>query len=170
MIHILRAVSYVALLTYLASAVSVSFATCMPRDLFLGVVLAGVTFLIIIGYGNALAHKDPIPVDSTFWISTTAFYIACASFVVSRSYDRLFRHLVTSCTRFRDAFIPQYEPYLALDSVGGLSFVALTIWMPIASILSLIVFLTLLSQRRLENQYAIIEPTAEQEDGTSNGR
>ena len=140
----------------------------MPGDSFSGVVLAGVTFLIIIGYGNTLAHKDPIPVDSTFWISTILFYIACSSFVVSRSYDGLFRDLVKSFTRFHDAFIPQYEQYLALGSVGGLSFVALTIWMPVASILSLIVFLTLLSQQRLGSQGAIIEPTAEQ-DGTSNG-
>ena len=161
LIHILRSVSYVTLLPYLASASSASYATCMPGDSFSGVVLAGVTFLIIIGYGNTLAHKDPIPVDSTFWISTILFYIACPSFFVSRSYDGFFRHLVTSCTQFLDAFIPQYEPYLALGSVGGLSFLALTIWMPVASILSLIVFLTLLSQRRLANQCALMEPTTE---------
>ena len=75
---------------------------------------------------------------------------------------------MTSFTRFHDAFIPQYEQYLALGSVGGLSFVALTVWMPAAGIVSLIVFLTLLSQRRLMNQRAIMEPTAEQ-DAPSNG-
>ena len=168
LIHILRAVSYVALLPYLASAVSASFATCMPRDSFSGVVLAGVTFLIIIGYGNTLAQKDPIPVDSTFWVSTTVFYIAFASFVVSRSYDRFFTRLETSCTQFRDAFIPHFEPYLALGSVGGLSFMALAIWMPVASVLSLIVFANLLGQRRRENQCAIIKAIAEQ-DAPSNG-
>ena len=168
LIQILRFVSYVTLLPYLASAMSASFATCLPGDSFSGFVLAGVTFLIIIGYGNTLAHNDPIPADSTFWISTIFFYIVCASLVVNRSYDGFFRNLMTSFTRFHDAFIPQYEQYLALGSVGGLSFVALTVWMPAASILSLIVFLTLLSQRRLMNQRAILEPTAEQ-DAPSNG-
>ena len=136
----------------------------MPGDSFSGVVLAGVTFLIIIGYGNTLARKDPIPVDFTFWISTTLFYIVCASFIVIRSYDGFFKHLVTSGTQLRDAFIPQYEPYLALGAVGRMSFISLTIWMPVASILSLIAFLTLLRERRLENQSTITEPT-EAEDG-----
>jgi uncharacterized membrane protein len=140
----------------------------MPGDSFSGVVLAGITFLIIIGYGNTLARKNPIPVDLTFWISTTLFYIVCASFIVSRSYEGFFKHLVTISTQLRDAFIPQYEPYLALGAIGRMSFVSLTIWMPVASILSLIVFLTLLRQRRPENQSTITEPTAEQ-DGTSNG-
>ncbi len=148
LIHILRSVSYVTLLPYLASAKSASFATCMPGDSFSGVVLAGVTFLIIIGYSKTLAQKSPNPVDATFWISTIVFYIACSSFVVIRTYDGFSGSMERSFTGFRDAFIPYFEPYIALGAVGGLSFLALTIWMPVASILSLIVFANLLCQRR----------------------
>ena len=136
------------LLPYLASAMGASFATCMPGDSFSGVVLAGLTFLIIIGYSNTLAQKSPDPVDSTFWISTIVFYIACSSMVVIRSFDGFSASLERSFTGFRDAFIPHFEPYLALSGIGGLSFVALAIWMPVASILSLIVFANLLCQRR----------------------
>lgn len=120
----------------------------MPGDSFSGVVLAGVSFLIIIGYSNILAQKSPNPVDTTFWISTIVFYIACSTFVVIRSYDRFSGSMERNFTGFRDAFIPHFEPYLALGAVGGLTFLALTIWMPVASILSLIVFANLWCQRR----------------------
>jgi hypothetical protein len=48
------------------------------------------------------------------------------------------------------SFMPHFEPHLALNAVGGLLFVAIAIWMPVAAILSLIVFANLLGQRRLE--------------------
>ena len=120
----------------------------MPGDSFSGVVLAGVTFLIIIGYSNTLAQKSPNSVDATFWFSTIVFYIACSTFVVIRSYDGFSGSMERSFTGFRDAVFPHFEPYLALGAVGGLSFLALTIWMPVASILSLIVFANLLCKRR----------------------
>jgi len=122
----------------------------MPGDSFSGFVIAGITFLLIIGYGNTLARQDLAPVDSTFWVSTIVFYLVCASIVVSRGYERFFMGLENSFAHFRDAFMPHFEPHLALNAVGGFSFVAIAIWMPVAAILSLIVFANLLGQRRLE--------------------
>ena len=137
------------LLPYLAFAVSESFATCMKSPK-LGVVLAGITFLIIIGYGNFLAIKNPEATNATFWISSIVFYAASSGLVAFLYSDDLFGTLMTKLTYFYDAFIWQYQPNRALDAVGGLSFVALVIWMPIAFILSMIVFADVLHKRRLD--------------------
>ena len=151
LIHILRAGCYLTLLPYLAYAKRESFATCMkdPGAVFTGVVLAGVTFLIIVGYGTILAMKNSKATNATFWISSIGFYTACASLAIIRSHDGLFTRLTARITLFHDVFIPQFQQYLALDAVGELTFVALTIWMPVASLLSMIAFATALSKRRL---------------------
>ena len=70
LIHILRAGGYLTLLPYLAYAKSESFATCIrnPDAVLTGVVLSGVTFMIIIGYGNILTMENQNFTNAKFWL------------------------------------------------------------------------------------------------------
>ncbi len=147
--HILRSVGYVTLLPYLASASSESFATCMrnPDAQFTGVLLTAITFLFILGYGNILVKKLRGSAVG-FWVANILFHAVCACLAIGGSRGNLFSSIRMNLLNVHDVFIPEYQPYLALSAVGGLSFVTLTVWMPVAAVLSMIALAKTLSNAR----------------------
>ena len=137
--HILRIIGYITLLPYLAYANKESFATCMrdPGASALGLSLALLTFLCIIGYGNIL-HRRRRGSTLFFWMSNTVFYALAASLVLFQSGGRIVAGAVDAVVRFAESFFPHFQPNTALFAVAGLTEVFLAVWMPVAVILSLI--------------------------------
>lgn len=147
--HILRFVGYVTLLPYLAYLMSASFGSCMAVPVGLVEVLFPViTFIFIIGYGDLLRLKKPWDSPVTFWVANVIFYGFFASLVIRIHHDGLFSSVKSKFSSFYEAFVPEYQPYQALDAVGGLSFVTLRVWIPVAALLSIIALAVTVRQNR----------------------
>lgn len=145
--HVLRFVGYVTLLPFLAYLKSASFGSCMRVNVgLIEILFPVITFIFILGYGDLLRKKRPWDSPVTFWVANVIFYATCAGLAIRINHDGLVSTVKTQLSNFYDAFIPVYQPYMALDAVGGLSFVTLTVWMPVAALLSIIALAVTLRQ------------------------
>lgn len=138
-VHILRFVSYGNLLPLLAYVVGSSFGSCMRVPIgLIEILFPVITFIFIMGYGDLLANKNPWDSRVTFWVANMLFYASITALMIRNNHEPLSSILQGLLSNFHDAFIPVYQPYYALDAVGGLSVVTLIVWMPIAAVLSVI--------------------------------
>ncbi len=143
--HILRFVGYATLLPFLAYLKSASLGFVVPVGL-IEILFPVITFIFILGYGDVLRKIRPWDSPVKFWIANVLFYATGAGLVTRMTGGKLFSMVETMLLNFHGAFVPEYKPYLALDAVGGLSFVILAIWMPVAAVLSMIALASTLRQ------------------------
>ncbi|MBC8128582.1 MAG: hypothetical protein H8M99_15695 [Gloeobacteraceae cyanobacterium ES-bin-144] len=105
-------------------------------------------FLFILGYGEILRLNKPWDSPVMFWVANIIFYGVFASLAIRVNHEGLFSTLSSKISNFHNAFIPEYEAHQVLDALGGLSFVTLTVWMPIAALLSTIALIITVRQNR----------------------